>query len=826
MKEYRLKDHWRLAGFPSDSHFSPEEIEDRFSQSAKTRAGVFFLERFPAQVHEVLIDNGVIENPNYTGINKDLWIDEMDWCYLCDFDLEEPGLESFLEFRGLDTFADICLNGKRMASCDDVYLQHKLPVTGELKTHNRLIIYFHSAKKAVDRVVVPERYGGKVPGFSAVRAFRSGFHDFNGPIPTLIRCGVYDDVVLKQRETVLIDEVRIDAVLEGDSGAVEAEAALSGAYDGAPLTLTLYDENNKIAAYAEETVRSSPQKIKIELEHPRRWWPRTHGTPYCYRAVLSCGGERGDSRERTVGFRSLELAGDFDYRINGKPLKLWGANLAHPDTVSNCYRGERMDRLLDLAELGNYNILRVWGESEIYPETFYEECDRRGILIWQDFYLCYSMYSEEPAFLEQCRKEAEQLVKRLRHHPCLLLWCGGNETLLSRDYDFPGEYCFGEKIVREIYPEVCGRLDPRRHYHVSSPYGGNWANDPSAGDTHGYTHLWFVPGRKFPVFLSENSRMSVPPLRTLKRMMTREELWPSGYDGRVTRANRLEWPESWNRHTTNEGFLKLGPVEHYLDADSPEELVYRIGAAHAEYIRRDVERFRRGYSAEGPGKGRRTKGHMLWKFNNNSNIISYGIVDYFLEPYYPYYELKRCYEPVLLSVEFADRAYVWITNDSAETIRGTVRIGLFDVRKNAYVDRMEAKFQIEPDGSRPICSLDPFGQFRKKLLVCAEAVSDQGAELARCVDTPELERNMEYPEDSGLSLRLENDSLFLKCERFARCVEVSGNDDGDEFGWLFSDNYFDLLPGREKAIKILRAHKQGTISAKGHYDGRRAEVKL
>jgi beta-mannosidase len=824
MKVYPLQNNWRLKGFDNGNSLTIAEMEARFFEEEKGRTGVFELQNFPVQVHQVLIQEGIIENPNIRGQNPDLWIDDLDWCYLCDFQVEDPDLPSTLQFDGLDTFADIYLNGKRMAVYQDVYLQQKLDVTGMLQRKNRLMIYFRSSKKMVEQVLLPDEYKGKVPPFSAVRVFRSGFHEFNGPLPSLIRCGPYGPITLCQRETVSIDELKLDVSLAEEKGTVTAQVILSGDYQGQTIQLSLLNREGSLVAESQKTADSSEESISLQLDHPHLWWPRTHGDPYCYRVVLNCGGDNGDQAERTIGFRTLTLVGDFDYRINGKPLKLWGANLAHPDTLTNCYQPDRVERLLDLCELGHYNILRIWGESEIYPDEFYDECDRRGILLWQDFYMCYSLYSEETEFMEQCRKEAEQLVKRLRHHPSILLWCGGNEMFLCRDYDFPGERCFGEKIWTEIYPSVCSKLDPQRYYHQSSPCGGKWANDPSAGDTHGYTHLWFVPGRGFPVFLSENCRVSTPPMRTMKKMMTPQELWPDGYDGKVTRRHKLLWPETWCAHNSNLGYLKLGPIEHYYDADSAEEMIYRIGAAHAEYIRRDVERFRRGYSLENGGKKRITTGHMLWKFNNNSNIISYGIVDYFLEPYYPYYQLKRCYSPLLLSVEFADQGYIWLTNDTMESLSGTVTVSLFDMQKNDYVAEFDRPFSIASDESKPVCTLEPFGQFRKRFIVCAKAVDHAGRLLAECTDTVELERHMDYPESTGLSISCEGDWLTIQCKAFARCVELSGNEDGDEFGWLFSDNYFDLLPGVEKRVRILGKHHKGTITAKAQYDDRCVET--
>ncbi|WP_027630358.1 beta-mannosidase [Ruminiclostridium cellobioparum] len=829
MKRMILEKGWKLRRIKPDGQLTPERLVDMLCENGDGPDLNYTINKMPSQVHDVLYSHGIIENPNIMGHNKDTWIDDFDWVYFCDFKADDPALPSYLYFKGLDTYADIYLNGQCIARFDNVYLQHRTERLENLKKNNTLMVYFHSSKKVIDSIEIPEKYTGRVPANSCERVFRSGFHDYNGPFPSLIRCGIYSEVVLEQAEKLRIREFKLDSYLNEDytEGTIACSLQLENYSGETECTISVYDGDNNLKGLEKSVISEDSAELRITVEKPQLWWPRTHGKPYLYTICICCGSKKGDQLIKKVGFRKLELAGDFDYRINGHPLKLWGVNLTHPDTLTNCYNEELMNRILDLAELGNCNIVRVWGESEIYDEAFYDQCDSRGIMVWQDFYLCYSMYSEEPRFIEACRMEAEQLVKKLRHHACILLWCGGNEMLLSRDYDFPGEYCFGEKIFMEVFPEVCKRLDPGRLYHPSSPYGGKWANDPSAGDTHGYTHLWFVPERDYPVFLSENCRVSTPPLRTMKKMMTPEELWPEGYTAKVSRKNPLPWPESWCNHNTNIGHIKLGPVEHYYDADSPGELIYRIGAAHAEYIRRDVERFRRGRSA-GDQKGvRKTKGHMLWKFNNNSNIISYGVIDYFQEPYYPYYALKRAYEPILLSCEFSRHGYVWMTNDTMNRVEGTLDIKLLDMDNNSYVKEFSVPFSVMADESKVLADLDEFGQFRKRFLVCAKAFAPGGGLIAECIDVFELERHLMYPVDTGLEIVKEGGNcLVITSKKFARCVELLGNEDGDEFGWLFSDNYFDLLPDEPKKVMVLGRHSKGIITAKAVYDDQKCTIEF
>lgn len=889
MTRTQIAQGWQLCELEPKEKVCWEELEAAFEN--ETSAGrVFNLSEFPAQVHDVLLDHGVIENPNIRGQNEDLWMDERDWAYRCSFGAKEA-IPSWICLEGADTFADVWLNGVLVGVCSDAFMEYRFPVTEVIGKENVLIVYFHSAKRRVEQLVLPEKYEGRVLQISAARIFRSGFHEYCGPVPSLIRCGLYGRVFCEQAERAGFLEVRIDSVLSQDygEGKVVIEAEFAGAAQGCRWDALLLDPAGKAAGAASGKVTDkvagcpaggepaggtgeaaddaagaatgtaagtagcSRGRLELTVDRPVLWWPWTHGNPELYTLVLTCrepgeeedisgGGKRldlsgagewllnagremggrfkapADRMVRRIGFRRIEQRGELCFYINGKHLRLWGVNLAHPDTMTNCYRPERMNRLLDMAQLANCNVIRVWGESEKYPEEFYGECDRRGILIWQDFYLCCSMYPEEEAYLKACREEAAQMVRRLKYHPCILLWCGGNELFLARDYGCPDSYCFGERIVKEVFPKVCKQLDPQRYYHMSSPCGGKWANDPSAGDTHGYTHLWFVPGREYPVFLSENCRVSAPVFRTMERMMTPEELWPAEYTGKVTKRNRLSWPESWNCHTTNEGWKKLGPVEHYPDPENAEELIYRIGAAHGEYIHEQVCRFRRGYGGESSQKRRITNGHMLWKFNNNSNIISFGVVDYFLEPYYPYYELKRCYSPLLVSCELGDHGYVWMTNDTARRVEGTLEVSLFHLEENRVTASFRESFCLEPDESKPLCSLDRFGQFRKENVICAKAFSADGRLLSMCLEPCEIERKLEYPSKTGLFIEQRGGTLVVTSRAYARCVELDGEEDGDHFGWLFEDNYFDLLPGMEKRIRVLGNHQKGTVRAKAWYD--------
>ena len=793
----------------------------------ETSGRIFKLRHIPCQVHDALIQEGIIENPNLKGFNYDRWIGKSDWRYEKIFSLEDISGSWNLVLEGLDTYADIYFNGVRVARNESAYMPCRIEgLTGVQKGENRLRLEFKAPEQVLKEIELPEKYGEYVPDFCKARVFRSGFHDFSGPHPDLVRIGIYGHIWLEQVKTNgfrdITATVQMDPALSW--GKMISEISYwDDSQEKETLHYIIKDPAGRVVLEGEE---NASHILEICLEEPMLWWPRSHGSQNLYELEirLMAGDDLLDISRKKIGFRRVERKGQFDFYINGMAVKLWGANLTQVDTMSGCYHKERMEQLLSLAEMANCNTLRIWGESEVLPDEFYEECDRRGILLWHDFYLGYNMYNEEEHMLELYREEAVWLVNRLKHHPSILMWCGGNEVLLSRDFQYPGAYCYGEKIFKKIYPEICENLDPDRYYHINCPSGGEWANDPREGDSHGYTHQWYVPGVKYPVFLSENARFSAPQLKTMRRMMEESELWPSGYTGQNTRKNRLPWPRSWEEHSCGEQGIKVGPVEHYYDADDAEALIHNLGASYSEYIKYDVERIRRGEADDSLMGKRRTKGHFLWKLNNCCNLISYGVIDYFNEPQMAYYALKRAYSPLQISFQIDDRISVWMVNDTAEQINGSVNIALFSLGENKKSAELNRRFVIKPDESKMITYLDEFGQFRKENILLAYVHDEAGKVLTENIDYVDIERHLDFPCDTGIHAHVEENMLVLSSEKFARCVELLGNEDGDEFGWLFEDNYFDLVPGVEKRIQIMGMHSKGKIRIKPYYDEKYTEI--
>ncbi|GHT64779.1 beta-mannosidase [Spirochaetia bacterium] len=821
---------WKLRRLDPVDKLDISRVDDLLKDGPGPRDRVFAIPKMPAQVYEILIAEKVIENPNIHGDSSACqWVAESDWLYVNDFTYTPEKKTAYFDFQGLDTWADIYLNGELIAEHEDAYLPRRTDVTGKLLEKNRLVIHFHSPRKKYDAVVLSDYVKdaqGKIKPGARTRMFGTTLGEYLGPKPNLLRVGIYgvvrivalDPAEIANLHTPYVLSKALDTVSLDINVTVKGKAGIAG---HALVKAALLNPKGEVAASGEFPL--DPQKYcaagNFVINNPEVWWPRTHGKSplYTLTAELYIDKIPADKITRKIGFRNIEQLGDFDFTINGLPLKIYGSNLAPADTLTNVYNPERMNALLDLAELAHHNCLRVWGENERLDDDFYDECDARGFLIWQDFFTTYSMYDVNPHLFDLLRQEAEDTVLRLRDHACIWLWCGGNENIMSGQFEYPGEEMMGLAIFDEIFPAVCSRLDPGRYYHRSSPDGGAYANDPLGGDTHGYTHIWYVPGSYYPVFLSENNRVSPPAKRTMQRMMKKEDLWPAGYDGLQHKNDELPWPEQWNKYNSNQGYWKLGEIENYYDATDLDAMLYRIGWAHGDYLRRRVERYRRGCPREDNTTERITKGHILWLLNGSSNHIFFNVIDYFLEPNIAYYSIKRAYEPVLLSFDVGNFIKLWMVNDSVKPLSGRVFIRLFSPQKNCVVNDFEIPFEIAPDESKFLTDCNRFGQFKSNNILHAYAVTSDGKRVAESFDYADIERHMRFPRDGKISLTVDKGELLLQSSRYERSVELLGNADGDEFGWLFDDNYFDLLPGQIKRVKVLGRHDRGTISAKGYY---------
>lgn len=260
-------------------------------------------------------------------------------------------------------------------------------------------------------------------------------------------------------------------------------------------------------------------------------------------------------------------------------------------------------------------------------------------------------------------------------------------------------------------------------------------------------------------------------------------------------------------------------MEEFYDPQTPEEMVYVFGMAAGNYIRRTVEHYRRGKEAGEAFGPRRCFGHLIWKLNTTYPHLYSSVLDAYLEPGIPYYFLKRAYEPLLVCVDLEDHPDVWVVNDTGSEVQGTCQVGLYDPAGDKWEATCAFPVRVMPGDSVLAGRADCFGQFTRDKIIRARLVDGDGNQLAAGYTFADMERHLTFPEPE-LEMETQGDVLLLRTRRFAHGIELTGEEEKDEFGWYFSDNHFDLFPGEEKRITVKGNHARGLIRARAAYSTR------
>jgi len=828
-----ISDGWKIKSI------TPRKLLDASFLSEAKKAvkldGWLAASSMPAMVHDILLKHDKIEIPWLPGAaEKCKWVAEQDWVYSVNFTATEVEAESLLRFEGLDTIVDVYLNGKQIASHSNMYLPLVVDISGKLQKENTLVLHFHTVYEQLNGKRLRIRNVNGDPD-RRVRRPNQNYSNYLGPYPNFSRVGVYDKVFLEVTHGCHMTEVVADASVNETLtiGTIKLDVAGICQLNDVEVSMRLFNPEGEVVANL--TSKSHVQdgtftsQMVTRVDQPDLWWPRGYGEQYLYRveATLVVEGKSHQTVSRTLGFRRVTMPKRLHFVINGMPVRLWGGNWVTPRWDTAVWDQPRAEKLFTMAEHANFNAFRVWGVVESPRNEFYEMADARGFLLWQDF-------TELPLAPDVksraiCRKEATGLLKRLKHHPSIVVWCGGNEAAMWNHQEYNSRIedrgPWSGLVAAQEVGDICRELDPDRYYQPSSPYYGENPNDPQEGNTHGYTNMWFVPGYDFLNFASEDTRIAAPPLHSIKRFMKPEDIWPADYSPIYKHSDIYPYPKTWLRYTTGSSWKKTGPVELFYDATDAASLVFRLGMAEALYYQDVIDRQRRGRYATDTSDHRRCGGYLVWKFNDSWPHIYSGKVDYVLEPYHVYYTLRRAYAPVMLAFDKGVYIYLWVVNDTPQTVTGTVRIQLFHLGRNVIRKEIVREVSIAPGRSKVVVRLDKAGiaSFRKEHILYASLTDQSGQIVAETHCPGDIERRVTFP-DAKLNVKVRDGALVIKSDKYAHRVTLAGNADGDAFGWFFEDNYFELMPGQEKIVRVLGEHRSGLVTVKTWYSPHIAKI--
>lgn len=657
------------------------------------------------------------------------WVADREWWWRCDFDAPAcgPGQRTRLDFEGLDTLAEIWLNGERLGSSSNMFRPLGFALDGRLRPRgNRLAVRFSPTRLVEADETLPAwsfiADSIQETRRNLVRKAQFGWGwDWGPRLPTV---GVWKPAAIRVETAAALTGAHFSTLALADGGAqarvaVEVAADVFAAQGALTADIVLTGPDGHVVASAEVALSDGRGRITFDLVRPRLWWTRELGEPALHdlSVTLKAHGAAVDERHQKVGIRTIALdtAPDpdepgtrfFRFVLNGEPIFARGACWIPASSFVAAVDEPHYRRLLEMAAEANMNMIRIWGGGVYEHAPFYDLCDTLGLLVWQDFMFACAPYPEhDPAFVENVRAEVRAQVERLRSHACLALWCGNNECqaigevanrIARRSDPLPGGLYYDQ-----IMPALVAELDPTTPYWPGSPAGGPSPNSMAAGDVHDWTVWHGVPPIPFDRpsgkpdhspegvaytryaedmarFVSEYGIQASPVMETLKRALP---------EGQRTLGGRALMDRIKDR-PKNKVDAMLIPVTG-LPADL-DEYVDFTQITQAEGLKFGIEHFRR--------RKPHCSGSLIWQLNDCWPGISWSLIDYYGFGKASYHYVRRAYAPVMASFRAAgDEVELWVVNDTLQTIRDEAEVALAEfaggARWSATVD-----YQVGPNSS-------------------------------------------------------------------------------------------------------------------------------
>ena len=809
------------------------DIEWQFKQNRGS--GNWYKATVPGVVHTDLMANGIIDDPFYRLNERGVqWVDKEDWIYEAVFTANSDILNKEcieLVFEGLDTYADVYLNDKLLLSADNMFRRWSIDIKGHLRTgENRLKVYFHSVVK-IDMPkweALPFQYyrwndqaenGGLLKRKISVFCRKAGYHYGWDWGPRLVTSGIWRPVYIEAWDSLRISDIFYNQKNVTEKRAdIDVEVELQSQEDGV-ATLRVVDEtSNKTLSTQNITLCKGENKaiVPMSISKPKLWWSLGLGEAhrYSFRTEVEVGGQIIDSRHHDIAVRSLKVIREEDkdgrsfyFELNGKRVFAKGANYIPCDSFLTRVTDEVYEKTIADAVAVHMNMLRVWGGGIYENEKFYEECEKNGIMVWQDFMFGCALYPIEGAMIENIRQEAIDNIKRLRNYGCIALWCGNNEcydTLLAckREYQKKGidmKYYDIQKAqfdfqYYELLPEVCAKYDPSRYYHPMSPWA---AKDVKSADAKhmGDFHYWGVWGSRHPIdkynttrtrFMSEFGFQSFPELGSVKRYAPEERDWNIYSEVMMSHQRG---------GTKANGKINDYMKQEYWEQTDFEKFLYIGQVMQGDAVKIAVEAHRRDMPF--------CQGSLFWQHNDCWPVASWASRDYYGRWKAQHYFARRFFDRYMLSAYNRDgRLRVFAVSDNQRAVKADLEIKIMTL--TGKIIKQHCKSITLPANTSTVV----YDISTEEALAGAKA-EDLVIVSSLSIDGKRYSNNNYFVKQGALNFpQAKIKTKVVKCEggvdvtlttdHFARAVYLA-IDDIDNF---FEDNYFDLLPGEERTIRV------------------------
>lgn len=779
--------------------------------------------QIPGTVLSGLLAAGKIKDPFYR-TNEDatralFW---KDYVFTRTFDVDEELLAQqhiVLVCEGLDTLAEISINGTFLAKTDNMHRTWKFqakkllhPGKNEIQIVFRSVLRFiedypYEAHKKINYIPC-----GSMKGNQLLRKAHSMFGWDWGP--QTIDAGIFRDIYLQGYSHARIEDIRIHQQ-HAKNVSVQTSITLSESVPGQKLCVELSEDgaDKPLQTKLCKTNADGVAAVDFVIENPKLWWPNDYGDQPLYIVRTTLLDEDGTSLEsitRRIGLRTLtisqekdEWGNEFAFCVNGVKIFTRGGNYIPDDCLYTRITEKKLDYILESCRRAHFNCVRVWGGGYYPSDAFYDLCDEKGLIVWQDLMYACNVYDVTDAFAENCRQETYDNVRRLRHHASLGLWCGNNEIESAWDHwgDFQKEtpYLRADyiRLFEEVLPKAVQEADGETFYWHSSPSSGGCFDNPddaNRGDTH-YWDVWhgqkpFTDYRKyFFRFCSEFGFQSFPCAKTVNSFTLEDD--------------RNIFSRVMESHQKNDA--ANGKMLYYLS----ENLRYPKDLTHLLYASQVLQGMAIKYGVDHWRRNRgRCMGTLYWQINDDWPAPSWSSIDYFGRWKALHYMAQKFYAPHAVSMTLEDhRCHVYFSNESFETTEYSLTLSIRDLSGNV-LETYETKgnspaFSAIETAVVDICSWED----QKDDIFLEAVIHTKDQKVLKDVETlvPYKYLNLKNPVISTEAEET-NDAfiLHISSDCFAPFVAL----DFDDADVIFSDNFFHLT---DKTVQDIIVKKEDIL---------------
>lgn len=777
----------------------------------------------PGCVHTDLYDvDFLMKNKNSKECR---YIENENWIYKRKFSVKVLDNKiTELVFEGIDTYCDIYLNGTLVGQAANMFIKHSFDISGLLILgDNEIEVRFRSPVKEVEGL--PEAPAAFTAERLNTRRIQCTYSwDW---VDRFVTCGIFKDVYIKVHDGLYVSDVYVYTENVDKYGAqVKVCEYFENYTDGADVVTEIFDSKGRKLISKTSYCQEEVLVYTFDIEQPELWYPVGMGDQPLYTLKITVENECKTIKFgiRTVkilqktdnpGTANYELCkklqetksgkrcdfndvfSGFTVIVNEVPVFCTGANWVPCEPFPSYEGKEKITECLTLAKECGINMVRVWGGGIFEQEHFYDECDRLGIMVTQDFLMACGTYpAHEEWFKGELKKEAEFVAKYLRNHPSLIWWSGDNENAVEGS-DEKREYP-GRIAARAVIAPVLEKFDHSRQFLYSSPYGGYNYGSKTVGTTHNTNFI----DETFS-YMSESK--NVDDYREYFKQFTARFIAEEPVMGAVSRIalekfispEYIQDEDMWLYHTKTNPWLEKEILE-YMTAFTEklfgkfldwEDKYFKMKYLQYEWVRVTMENARRNLWF--------CSGMVYWMLDDCwAATMGWSLIDYYNIPKAGYYSLKNCAQKIGVSLDKEDDKYFVYISNNAEKQKCKVNIytfcGLDLTQEEQYTLGVVAE-----NGVTKILVSTSFAE--DKVVVAEVEAGDKKTRTFYKFGAPSLKRC------EGVSISENDGVVYLKASKYIHTVELEGAE-------VFSDNFFLMLPGEERTVSYEKKHKEITVN--------------